>query len=117
KNVLRAMLPKRWGIGTGFVIFDKEVSFQTDILIYDYTKIPAIYTGYEMNIIPIQSLAATIEVKTNINGEKDIIGAKHYSAKIGELYNNIKDEHKGETEPINILFGYGSKNKITTIAQ
>ncbi|MEC1436624.1 hypothetical protein [Bacillus spizizenii] len=54
--------------------------------------------------MPIQSIAATIEVKTNINGKGDVLNAKKVSDKILDLYNIIPDANK-KTHPLNILFG------------
>jgi len=42
--------------------------------------VPAIYTGYEIDIVPIQSIAATIEVKTKVNGQKQVQDAKNAAA-------------------------------------
>ncbi|MEW4211615.1 hypothetical protein Q0O85_24040 [Priestia megaterium] len=73
KHCLETMLPKNWEIASGFVVNpqtslenDGKATEQTDIMIYNSQAAPPIFTGYQNNIIPIHSLACTIEVKTRL---------------------------------------------------
>ncbi|MCY3414703.1 MAG: hypothetical protein INQ03_23845 [Candidatus Heimdallarchaeota archaeon] len=74
KNYLKKILPEYFAVGTGFFVqsFNHPThgpmsiqSSQIDIIIYD-KKYPVLLKDGDFVIIPIQSVRAIIEVKTNI---------------------------------------------------
>lgn len=130
KNCLGKMLPRNWEISSGFVVnpqkdakSGEKASGQTDIMIYSSHAAPPIFTGYQNSIIPIHSLACTIEVKTTLNDNAQLLKECLKPAeRIKELYNEVQGENKdlgkecGDA-PLCILFCYESKLTLETIAE
>lgn len=68
KEFLRQYLPENFGICKGLVIDAEGVqSKQQDILIYDKATTPKFLVGDADNVLPIESIVATIEVKSVLN--------------------------------------------------
>lgn len=64
---LREFLPKRFGVGTGFVeSFSGAQSKQQDIIIYDDLNNAPLFICDAWSIFPIEMVNANIEVKTNL---------------------------------------------------
>ena len=70
KTALRAILPGRFSIGTGFAITASgKTSSQLDLVIYDgYTNAPIILEG-GTGIFPIECIYGFVEVKSVLNGK------------------------------------------------
>jgi len=65
KGVLERLLPKRFSIGTGFIINSKgDASAQTDIVIYDEIYNRPLLSEYGVRVFPVECVYATIEVKS-----------------------------------------------------
>ncbi len=95
KQFLEKVLPKRFGIGSGFIISsdpNKEPSNQNDIIIYDHYWNSPIYNELTSNIYPIECIYATIEVKSKIvkNKQSDLDKALENIAKIRNLSKDKK---------------------------
>ncbi|MMZ58542.1 hypothetical protein D1872_205270 [compost metagenome] len=91
--VLANFIPKKYSIGSGFVISDDghECSKQIDIIVYDNSS-PTFFQYCDFVIIPIHYVKAVIEVKTNI-GKGDQLNkalANLFSAQ--KLINKSADE-------------------------
>lgn len=70
KAFLAEHLPKRYGIGTGFVINSRgDESKQLDIVIYDANVCPVFAVDKQHNAYPIEGVFAAIEVKSTLNEE------------------------------------------------
>lgn len=71
RNFLRGHLPKRFDIGSGFIIdgYDK-ISKQTDVIVYDALNCPVYRASERAAIIPADNVAAVIEVKSRLDKEK-----------------------------------------------
>jgi len=68
KKFLEAYLPKKYGVGTGQVINNKdEVSKQCDIVIYDALNCPLLLIKPNYQLFPIEAVRAVIEVKSTLN--------------------------------------------------
>ena len=66
KEFLNKILPRRFGIGTGFVVsadIATSPSSQTDIVISDQFWNPALYGELAAGVYPVETVYATIEVK------------------------------------------------------
>lgn len=61
-------LPKQLGIATGEIVSSEgSVSKQMDIIIFDSFKSPILLKENEIHILPVESVYAIIEVKSNLN--------------------------------------------------
>jgi hypothetical protein len=110
-NFLQQVLPRRFGIGTGFIVSsasEHESSNQTDIIISDEFYNSPIHRELSSQVYPIEAIYATIEVKgtlykhkrsnktdfdqvlENISKIRHLAENKHYAEYRAEL----KDEHK-----------------------
>lgn len=70
-NLLKPFLNPTFGICTGIVIdSNNNQSKQIDIIIYDKNVLPPSMLNDNEGIIPIESVLATIEVKTNLDSEE-----------------------------------------------
>ena len=130
KRCLEIMIPKSWEIASGFVVNPKinlnndgKATGQTDIMIYNSHAAPPIFTGYQNNIIPIHSLACTIEVKTKLKDVKQLIKECLIPAEnIKNIYEEVREENKvlkkpeGKS-PLSILFCYKSKMTLKKIEE
>ncbi|MDH4162759.1 MAG: hypothetical protein OEW15_08715 [Nitrospirota bacterium] len=85
-NTLRDFLPKKYEVGTGFVLFPAEninpksrthfdphnqsafnVSKQCDILVFDSSNVPAIFRDDDFVVVRPESVKAMIEVKGSLS--------------------------------------------------
>jgi uncharacterized protein DUF6602 len=69
-NLLRAYLPPKIGIGTGFIACggdDPDQSQQCDIILYDALNNSPLYRSDVWSIYPIEMVYGIIEVKTTLN--------------------------------------------------
>ena len=68
EKFLKQHLPKRFGIGTGFVFsHDDKLSNQADLLIVDDHNNSSFYPDDRNQLWPVEAVYALIEVKTNLN--------------------------------------------------
>lgn len=69
KKFLNDHLPKRFRVDSGIVIdADDAISRQTDAIVYDALTSPIYRAAEKTQIIPIQCVAAVIEVKSRLDG-------------------------------------------------
>jgi hypothetical protein len=70
KGVLERLLPKRFSIGTGFIINSKgDASAQTDVVIYDDFYNRPLLSEYGVRVFPVECVYATIEVKSVLDSD------------------------------------------------
>ncbi len=68
---LNEHLPKRFCAGSGFILDRKDkISKQTDVVIYDALNCPVYRASEEAAIFPADNVAAVVEVKSRVDGEK-----------------------------------------------
>lgn len=68
QNFLKHFLPEYLNIGSGVIINNQgDQSKETDIIIYDNRLLPAFLFGSDLNIFPIESVVAIVEVKSFLN--------------------------------------------------
>ncbi len=69
-ELIERFLPKRFSIGSGLIVTSSgKVSSQTDIVIYDNFHNAPIKMHHGLSIFPIESVYATIEVKSTLDDE------------------------------------------------
>lgn len=71
RRFLREHLPRRFEVGTGFIIDPRDkVSRQTDVIVYDALNCPAYRASDTAGIFPANNVAAVVEVKSKIDGNE-----------------------------------------------
>ena len=71
RTFLNNHLPKRFAASSGFIIDHSDnVSRQTDVVIYDALNCPVYRASAEAAIFPADNVAAVIEVKSSLNGQR-----------------------------------------------
>jgi hypothetical protein len=121
RNFLKTIIPGKFDIGTGFAVNDAATSNQVDILVYDKYSVPPIYSGYELIIQPVHSLAMVIESKMSLNSSQiekcqsdaQIIKTL-FDANFDYIY--LQDQEREYTGPLTVLFAFESTLSINTIA-
>jgi hypothetical protein len=91
KTFLKGHLPKRFDVGSGFILdhFD-SVSKQTDVIVYDAFNCPVYRASDEAGIFPSDNVAAVIEVKSRLDKEQlissfeNILATKKLSKRMAE---------------------------------
>ncbi len=66
RNVLKRFLPQNLSVATGFVVRDRVVSKQLDIIVYD-NNYPLLFSEGDFIITPPDNVKGIIEVKTSLN--------------------------------------------------
>lgn len=117
-NFLRDFLPKKYSIGTGFLIdSDGNTSSQCDLIIYDNLFNPNLMKFDNNQYFPIESVYGIIEVKTCLRAndlEKSfrdfdkIKNMKFISEPVQMIRGNTTTLTK-TTKPFYILFAYNSE--------
>ncbi|WP_088186147.1 DUF6602 domain-containing protein [Desulfosporosinus sp. FKA] len=110
-------LPKRFSVCSGFIYGASRISSQQDIIIYDNYNVAPLYVGESNEIVLINSVAATIECKTNLrNSSIDEIQEKCALVKaIHDPIQNTSDSEKWPPKPICSLFVYNSESSLEAI--
>src|SRR5580700_11101715 len=77
KQFLKGHLPRRFDVESGLVLGPQgTVSKQTDLIIFDALDSPIYRRGQRVHIIPRDSVAAVIEVKSKLNKDELTDAAK-----------------------------------------
>lgn len=67
KSFLVGHLPRRFGVGAGFIIDPSDtVSSQTDVIVYDAFNCPVYRASEDAGIFPSTNVAAVVEVKVSL---------------------------------------------------
>jgi hypothetical protein len=73
KNIISKFLPKKYSMGTGFVINkDKKITRQIDIIIYDNSS-PVLFSEGDFVIVLASTVKAIIEVKSSIRSTTELV--------------------------------------------
>lgn len=92
-DILNHFLTSQFGVGSGIIVNGNgNQSHQTDIIIYDKRVLPPFIKESNLGVYPIESVIATLEVKSTLN-KRDIVKAEKDAKLIKELFqppNNIK---------------------------
>lgn len=120
QRFLTQHLPKRYSVGSGFVI-DREdtISSHTDVIVYDAYNCPVYRTSERGMIVPNDNVACVVEVKFQLTTTT----LDSAIAKLHELRNLAKtpfppspnDELQGLKETYGVIFAFASDLKPETI--
>jgi hypothetical protein len=112
QNFIKHFLPGYLDIGTGIIINNQgDESKQNDLIIYDNRMLSPFLLSVESNIFPIESVVATIEVKSFLNSPALMKTEKNASYLIKHVW---EKNNWGITPPkflfIACLFGFDGHN-------
>ena len=118
KAFLKGHLPKRFDVGSGFILdhFD-NVSKQTDVIIYDAFNCPVYRASDDAGIFPSDNVAAVVEVKSRLDKEQltssfeNIMATKQLSKRVAEGPYFITSQTLG------CLFAFESSISLDKIAE
>lgn len=117
RDFLRAHLPRRFGVGSGFILDAHDsVSNQTDVIIYDAFNCPVYRASEEAGIYPSQNVVGVIEVKSVLDKQKllDAIRKIHAAKQLAKI---PAPEHLGKTsQTFGFVFAFSSSISLETIA-
>lgn len=86
RAVIKRFLPGSSEIGTGFIVSDKWVSTQQDIIIYDKLDYPQLFQVGDCVVVDFNAVSATLEVKTILDKRDDFLIAYR---KLANFYKQI----------------------------
>ncbi len=114
-EVLDSFLTSQFGIGTGTIInTDGVQSNEMDIIIYDKRILPPFIQEQDLAVYPIESVIATIEVKSKLDRcalldtEKsaEILRTKVFNPRASLFARNSQSNTFYKTAPICSIFGF-----------
>jgi hypothetical protein len=119
KAFLDAHLPKRFSVGSGFIIDRRDnVSKQTDVIIYDALNCPVYRASDEAGIFPADNVAAVVEVKSKLDGEKLRDAAENIAAAKGLAKTTPPPTpFLVQTQTLGCVFAFESELTVDTIAE
>ncbi len=101
RNVIKRFLPKKYLIGTGFIIKGDgekyKCSNQVDILVFDFSY-PILFSEGDFHIVTPNGVKAVIEVKSNIENQ-DLSNIINKMNSVGEFI--------GKNKIFNGIFSFG----------
>jgi hypothetical protein len=72
REFLRQQLPKRFGVGTGFVIdVHGNVSKQTDVIVYDSQACPVFSSAGGAQLFPCEGVVCVGQIKSNVKSKAE----------------------------------------------
>lgn len=104
-RILEALVPQRFGIGSGLLIDTSDrYSRQTDIIVYDQSDEPAVLAQTTQLLFPIESVLASIEVKTTLRGDdiEDCLGKARDMRKL----TTARPRANATTHPLFVVLAY-----------
>lgn len=119
KDYLRDLLPNKYSISTGIIIdFNQNQSKQQDFIIHDAFNCPSFFKTDSNTILPIESVYATIEIKSTLNYDtlKQSVENIESVRKLHKLPNrNIISNDYNEQYPLGFVFAYSSDYSLEQI--
>jgi hypothetical protein len=128
EDILRAFLnqhmPQRYRAGSGFIIDNtNEISRQTDVIIYDALSSPLYRASEKTQIVPADTVACVIEVKTALNKNdledafKKIASCKSLKkTPLSEMDQRPTGSQFANVGTLGIVFGFDSDLSLDTLA-
>lgn len=119
REILQAILPKRYGIGKGKIIsFEGLMSRQCDIIIYDAMNCPCLFIDENQNqILPIEGVFAVIEVKTKLTKQEleNAFEVIYSVKKMAPKEDVSENELLTIIPPIGYIISYDDQRSIETL--
>lgn len=120
RNYIKDLLPKKFTVGSGIIIdANGTQSKQQDFYIYDAFQSPVILQYESYAIIPIESVYASVEIKSTLNSDtlkqsvENIKSVKSLELQIQKNELSISTRHN---IVFGVIFAYSSSISIETIA-
>src|SRR5258708_17609650 len=104
RGFLVGHLPKRFDVGSGFIIDpDNSLSKQSDVIIYDAYNCPVYRVSDNAAIFPSDNVAAVVEVKARLDKEK-LSEAFENIAPVKSLAKSEMPDLQGRTQTVGCVF-------------
>ncbi|MGH9752795.1 MAG: DUF6602 domain-containing protein [Blastocatellia bacterium] len=120
KTFLRSHLPRRFAVGSGFII-DKlnEVSKQTDVVIFDAFNCPVYRASDDASIFPNDNVAAIVEVKAALDKDRLIEACENIRAAKRLAKTPMPDDFPFlvSTQTLGCIFAYRSSITLNKIVE
>lgn len=119
KDALRDLVPQKYEFGSGIIVdAHGSQSLQQDFILYDAFSSPSFLTTEKDVVLPVESVYATVEVKSNLN-TRDLRAAVKNFKSIQELeINAIKHSYlpvTGNNKIMGCVFAYSSDISLSTL--
>jgi hypothetical protein len=117
KDLLTPFLSPNIATCTGIIVDSKGgSSLQIDIIVYDKTLIPSLMLTGEEGIVPIESVLATVEVKSILTREelKKSIKNAHSVKKLQANFVEVMAKTPKKSSPVCCVFSFSSDSKPET---
>ncbi|MBI4559216.1 MAG: hypothetical protein HY706_16650 [Candidatus Hydrogenedentes bacterium] len=114
RDLLTPFLSPNIGVCTGIVVDSRGGSSrQIDIIIYDKTLIPSLMFTGEEGIVPIESVLATVEVKSTLTRDevKKSIQNAHSVKTLDAHFAEVMPETPQKSSPVCCVFSFSSDTK------
>lgn len=119
KRYLQQFLPEKFKVGRGFIIdSDGNQSRQQDFIIYDAFNSPKALDMENVQILPVESVFCTIEVKSTLNKaelEKSIENIRSVRMLKPAVIHNMPIQPANTNRTIGLVFAYTSDTSIETV--
>lgn len=118
RTFLKQHLPKRFDVGSGFIIdFYDNVSKQTDVIVYDALNCPVYRASEDASIFPSDNVALVVEVKSKLD-KKELVSAFENISKTKKLAKTqAPDNGILTTQTIGCLFAFESAITLDKIVE
>jgi len=121
---LNSHMPRRFAATSGFVVdMEDSVSKQCDVLVYDAENSPVYREGPTTQILPSDSIASVIEVKSNLDkAELEDAAEKIASVKrlkrspVSNLDQPVNFSNFIVNNSLGVVFAYKAKTSLETLA-
>lgn len=117
RDLLTPFLSPNIGACTGIVVDSSGgTSNQIDIIIYDKTLIPSLMFTGEEGIVPIESVLATVEVKSHLTRDelRKSIQNAHSIKYLRPNFAEVMAETPQKSSPVSCVFSFSSDSKPET---
>ncbi len=115
---LKEHLPKRFDVGSGFIIdrFD-NVSKQTDVIIYDALNCPVYRASEDAAIFPSDNVAAVVEVKSRLDKDQLVSAFENILATKRLAKTQAPEGRFMTSQTLGCLFAFDSAISLDKIAE
>ncbi len=119
KMFLKQHLPKRFDVGSGFILDPfNNVSRQTDVIIYDAANCPVYRASDDAGIFPSVNVAAVVEVKSRLTKDELVDAFKNIMATKQLAKAQLPDNAFMTTsQTLGCLFAFGSAISLDKISE
>ena len=119
KDYLKKLLPEKYSITSGIIIDNNQnQSKQQDFIIHDAFNCPSFFKTESNSILPIESVYATIEIKSTLDYSTLEQSVKNIESvrNLNKLHNrNIISNRYNDVYPLGFVFAYSSNYSLEQI--